>query len=72
MKKIVKKAQAIAMRAKNTLTNKKGETAVGTGIAILISVVLGALLLAGLYTLLGDVVLGNLSDKVVELFDYVG
>ena len=72
MKKIVKKAQAIAMRAKNALTNKKGETAVGTGIAILISVVLGALLLAGLYTLLGDVVLGNLSDKEVELFDYVG
>ena len=72
MKKIVKKVQTMAMRAKNMLTNTKGETAVGTGIAILISVVLGALLLAGLYTLLGDVVLGNLSDKVVELFDYVG
>ena len=68
----MKRAQSIAMRAKNVLSNKKGETTVGSGIAILSAVVLGALLLAGLYALLGDVVLPSLSDKIVELFNYAG
>jgi|LakMenEpi03Aug12_release.lakeMendotaPanAssembly.Ray.scaffolds.fasta_scaffold3950500_1 hypothetical protein len=72
MKRIMKRAQSIAMRAKNVLSNKKGETTVGSGIAILSAVVLGALLLAGLYALLGDVVLPSLSDKIVELFNYAG
>jgi hypothetical protein len=72
MKRIMKRAQSIAMRAKNALSNKKGETTVGSGIAILSAVVLGALLLAGLYALLGDVVLPSLSDKIVELFNYAG
>jgi len=47
MKKIMNKIQFFAMRAKNVLTNKKGEGFVDTGVAILISVVIGALLLAG-------------------------
>jgi hypothetical protein len=72
MKTIMRKSLILAMKAKTALSNKKGETSVGTGIAILISVVLGALVLAGLYTLLGDLVLPSLSDKVMELFNYAG
>lgn len=41
-------------------------------VVILISVVLGALLLAGLYTLFGDVVLPELTRRIQEMFNYAG
>ena len=43
-----------------------------TAIKILIAVVLGALLLAGLYTLFGDTVLPTVTERVEEMFDYKG
>ena len=39
---------------------------------ILISVVVGALLLAGLYTLFKDTILPTLTDKIENLFNYSG
>ena len=39
---------------------------------ILIAVVLGALLLAGLYTLFGDVVMPTLTNKIKGMFNYAG
>ena len=42
------------------------------GVAILISVVIGALLLAGLYTLFGDTILPTLTQKISGLFNYKG
>jgi tetrahydromethanopterin S-methyltransferase subunit G len=72
MKKITKKVQSLAMRVENALGNKRGETTVGSGVAILTAVVLGALLLAGLYALLGDVVLPALTTKIQSLFNYAG
>lgn len=39
---------------------------------ILIAVVLGALLLAGLYALFNDTVLPTLVRRVQEMFDYSG
>jgi hypothetical protein len=41
----------------NAIMNKKAEGFVDTGLKILISVIIGALLLAGLYTLFGDTIL---------------
>ncbi|MFI3255402.1 MAG: DUF6133 family protein [Eubacteriales bacterium] len=41
-------------------------------IVVLISVVIGALLLAGLYTLFDEVVLPTVTEKVEEMFDYTG
>lgn len=43
-----------------------------TAVKILIAVVLGALLLAGLYTLFNDTVLPTLTTRVKEMFDYAG
>ena len=45
---------------------------IDTAIKILIAVVLGALLLAGLYTLFGDTVLPTVTERVEEMFDYKG
>ena len=54
------------------LAQKSGEGFVDTALKILISVVIGALLLAGLYTLFKDTVLPTLTDKVRTLFNYQG
>ncbi|MHB1484959.1 MAG: DUF6133 family protein [Saccharofermentanales bacterium] len=72
MKRIMKRVQSFAMRVENALVNRRGETTVGSGVAILTAVVLGALLLAGLYALLGDVVLPALTTKIQSLFNYAG
>lgn len=39
---------------------------------ILIAVVLGALLLAGLYALFGETVLPTLVQRIKEMFNYAG
>ena len=59
-------------RVKNTLLDLHGEGYVDTAVKILIAVVLGALLLAGLYTLFNDTVLPTLTTRVKEMFDYAG
>lgn len=47
----------MAAKAGRLLADKKGENYVDSAVKILIAVVLGALLLAGLYALFGDVVM---------------
>ena len=59
-------------RVLNAITNKKAEGFVDTGLKILISVIIGALLLAGLYTLFGDTILPTLTQKIKDLFNYAG
>ena len=43
-----------------------------SAVKILIAVVLGGLLLAGLYALFGDVVMPTLETKIKEMFNYAG
>ena len=59
-------------KALAVLADCKGENYVDTAVKILIAVVLGALLLAGLYALFGDVVMPTLTERVTEMFDYHG
>ena len=66
------KATAMVSRAKNAITNNKAEGFVDSGIKILIAVVIGALLLGGLYVLFGDTILPTLTTRIQELFDYAG
>ena len=54
------------------LKDKKGENYVDTAVKILIAVVIGALLLAGLYALFGDVVMPTLTRRIQEMFNYAG
>ena len=54
------------------LKEKRAEGYVDTAIKILIAVVLGALLLAGLYALFDDTVLPTLVRRVEEMFNYAG
>ena len=72
----VRKAHtAVVMKvweAKTKLAETSGEGYVDTAVKILIAVVLGALLLAGLYALFNDTVLPTLTNRVKEMFDYAG
>ncbi|MCB5713613.1 DUF6133 family protein [Anaerotignum sp. MB30-C6] len=54
------------------VANNSGENYVDSAVKILIAVVLGGLLLAGLYALFGDVVMPTLKTKIQEMFNYAG
>lgn len=68
----VAKAMVLKGKSRMILLDKRGEGTVSQAILILISVVLGALLLAGLYTLFEDIILPTLAEKIKEMFDYNG
>ena len=72
MKKLQWKIMNLVLRGKMVLADKKGEGALNTAITVLLSVVLGALLLAGLYALIGDVVLPQLKQRIIEMFNFNG
>lgn len=60
------------MQVKAIVYNPSGEGFVDTAIKILMAVVIGALVLAGLYALFGDVVLPTLTRRITEMFNYAG
>jgi hypothetical protein len=70
------KAMAAVTNAKNkvkeVLKDKKGEGYVDTGIKIIISVVIGGVILAGLYALFNTSVIPTMKSKVTEMFNYAG
>ena len=70
--KLKNKALETAVRTRHILSGNCGENYIDTAVKILIAVVLGALLLAGLYALFGDVVMPELSKRIKEMFNYAG
>ena len=69
---IKNKATELSIRAKNIIENVKAEGYVDSGVKILIAVVIGALLLAGLYTLFNTTIMPSVTQKIQELFNYKG
>ena len=70
--KIKNKANSLAVCAKTTLANAKAEGYVDTGVKIIIAVVVGAVILAGLYALFDTVILPTLETRIDGMFDYAG
>ena len=70
MKKLKMKMLSLRERVRAKLTDNSGQGAGDTAIIVLLSVVLGALLLAGLYALMDDTVLPTLTQKIQEMFNY--
>ncbi len=62
--------QRVHTRVRTILYSQKGEAYVDMAVKILIGVVIGALLLGGLYSLFGDSVLPQLTQKINSMFDY--
>lgn len=63
---------AAVVRAKAVLSNNKAEGFVDTAVKILIAVVIGALLLGGLYLLFSGTILPELTRRIQEMFNYNG
>ena len=66
------KATEMAVRAKSAIENVRAEGYVDSGVKILIAVVIGALLLGGLYTLFNSTIMPTVTQKIQELFNYKG
>ena len=72
LKKIENKGQSARNKIQNVIQDQTGENYVDVGVKILIAVVIGALLLAGLYALFGEVVMPTLEQRITEMFNYAG
>ena len=55
---------------KNSLLNNSGEGHIDTGIKIIIGIVIGALILGGLYALFDNLVMPKLNAKVQDMMHY--
>ena len=51
---------------------RSGEGYIDTAVKVLIAVVLGALVLAGLYAVLDDTVMPTVTQRIQEMFNYAG
>ena len=69
---IKNKANAAVITAKTAFASKKAEGYVDTGVKILIAVVIGALLLAGLYLLFNGTIMPTVTQRINGLFNYNG
>ena len=83
MQKFIYKVQAKAMtaaysvkagvnKAKAVLSNRSGQGALDTAIQVLVSIVLGALILGGLYLILNATVLPEITQRIKDMFNYHG
>lgn len=76
MKKLVNKVSdkitEKAVMAQSLLSSQHGEGFVDTAIKILMAVVIGALVLGGLYALFGETVLPTLKQRIQNMFNYGG
>ena len=76
MKKIINsitnKFNSIAVSAQTAIANTRGEGYVDSGVKILIAVVIGALLLSGLYALFNTTIMPTVTSKITELFNFAG
>lgn len=71
-KKIRNKVNSMVVSAKCAIDNRKAEGYVDSGVKILIAVVIGALLLGGLYALFNTTIMPTVTSKITGLFSYSG
>ena len=66
------KFNSMATRATVAVSNVKAEGYVDSGVKILIAVVIGALLLSGLYALFNTTIMPTVTQKIQGLFNFAG
>jgi uncharacterized protein (DUF2062 family) len=74
--KIQSKINSLTIRTKTAVAaavdNTRAEGFVDTGVKIIIAVVIGAVILGGLYALFNTVILPRLNTEIGEMFNYAG
>ena len=71
-KKFANKVKSAVSTAQVAVMSHKAEGYVDSGVKILIAVVIGALLLGGLYLLFNGTIMPTVTTKITELFNYAG
>ena len=76
MKKLINsiknKFNSAVVSAKTAIESTSGEGYIDTGVKIIIGVVIGGVLLAGLYALLNTTIIPTLTSKIQGMFNYGG
>ena len=76
MKKLINsiknKANSAIISANTAIESTAGEGYVDTGVKIIVGVVIGGVILAGLYTLFNGTVIPTLTTKIGDMFNYAG
>ena len=66
------KGKVLMHKLKEKFKEEDGASFIDTALKILTGLIIGALVLAGLYFMFGDIVLPTLMERVTNLFDYDG
>ena len=69
---IKNKAKSAIISARTAIESTSGEGYIDTGVKIIIGVVIGGVILAGLYLLFNSTIMPTLSTKIGEMFNYGG
>ena len=76
MKKLINsiknKFNSAVISAKTAIESTSGEGYIDTGVKIIIGVVIGGVLLAGLYALFNTTIIPTLTSKIAQMFNYAG
>ena len=76
MKKLINsiknKFNSAVISATTAIESTSGEGYIDTGVKIIIGVVIGGVILAGLYLLFNSTIMPTLSTKIGEMFNYGG
>ena len=69
---IKNKCNSAVISAKTAIQSTAGEGYIDTGVKIIIGVVIGGVLLAGLYALFNTTIIPTLTSKIQGMFNYAG
>lgn len=72
MNTIKNKLNRAAISARTAIKSTSGEGYIDTGVKIIIGVVIGGVILAGLYALFNTTIIPTLTTKIQEMFSYSG
>ena len=76
MKKLINsiknKFNSAVVSAKTAIESTSGEGYIDTGVKIIIGVVIGGVILAGLYALFNTTIIPTLTEKIGNMFNYSG
>ena len=70
--KATDKISRIAFRTRAVVSGTAGEGYVDTGVKIIIGVVIGGVILAGLYALFNTTIIPTLTTRIQGMFNYSG
>ena len=76
MKKLINsiknQCNSAIISARTAIESTSGEGYIDTGVKIIIGVVIGGVILAGLYALFNTTIIPTLTSKIAQMFNYAG